>query len=121
MMRIPEEKEQNVFGLLRLARRARAITVGMDATLAALNREIVKLVIVANDIGKNSLKRISKSIDAYEADKDLEKFSIPLLALSNTEQLGKILNKETVSIIGLIDDGFARGISRLAQQDEDNE
>lgn len=120
MMRIPQEKEQNVFGLLRLARRARAVTVGMDATLAALNKEIVKLVIVANDIGKNSLKRISKSIDAYEADKDLEKSSIPLLALSNTEQLGKILNKETVSIIGLIDEGFARGITRLAQQDEDN-
>ena len=121
MMRIPEEKEQNVFGLLGLARRARAITIGMDATLAALTKATVKTILVTNDIGKNSLKRISKNVDTLETDMNLEKGSIPLIAFSDAEQLGRILNKETVSIIGLIDEGFARGITRLAQQDEDNE
>ncbi len=115
MMRIPEEKEQNVFGLLGLARRARAITIGMDATLAALTKATVKTILVANDIGKNSLKRISKNVDTLETDMNLEKGSIPLIAFSDAEQLGRILNKETVSIIGIIDEGFAQGILKLAK------
>ena len=115
MMRIPEENEQKVFGLLGLARRARAITIGMDATLAALNKDIAKIILVANDIGKNSLKRINKNVDTLATEMDIEKTSIPLIAFSDTEQLGKVLNKETVSIIGIIDEGFAQGLIKLAK------
>ena len=120
-MRIPEDKEQKVFGLLGLARRARAITIGMDATLSALNKGTIKLILLANDIGKSSFKKLSQSVEEFENETYLEKGSIALVSFSDSEELGVVLSKEMVSIIGIVDAGFAKGINKLAQQDEDND
>ena len=120
MMRIPEDKEQKVFGLLGLASRARAVTIGMDATLSALNKGIVKAILLANDIGKSSFKKLSRNVEEFETETYSEKGSIALVAFSNSEKLGVVLNKETVSIIGIVDAGFAKGIYKLALQDKDN-
>ncbi len=120
MMRIPEDKEQKAFGLLGLARRARAITIGMDATLSALKKGIVKAILLANDIGKSSFKKLGRNVEEFETEACQEQGRVSLIVFSNSEELGVFLNKETVSIIGIVDSGFAKGIYKLAQQDEDN-
>lgn len=88
------------------ARRANKLTIGREATLRALRKGRLSLIILATDAGE-AIKR--------EIMKVSEKYSIRTVLLGFKRELGKIVGKESCSVLGLTDSRMAQGVIDFEQ------
>jgi len=92
---------QRALGLLGLAARAGALTLGTGATRAGLQRGDVRLVVLANDRSQRTEEKVERLARGT---------AVPVLIGPEAEALGARLGRGAVQAVGIVDPGFAEGI-----------
>jgi len=95
---------RRAFNLLGMAMRARMLTLGLTATLKAIEGNKVHLVVLAADIGDNSRSKIKASAEIHH---------IPMRVIGTRDELGRCFGRNEVGVIGVEDDGFAKSLKDL--------
>ena len=90
-----------IVNILRIANKARGIVVGEDLVLKGIRNKSIKIVILANDCGPNTTKRITNKSLFYD---------IKLITCLNSEQIENALGKVGRKVIGVTNQGFADSI-----------
>ena len=98
------ELDAKALRLVGMANRAGQVTAGMNAVVRDLNQGKIRLLIVADDIGENSLKKIEHAAENQE---------VPLIILGTSQSLGTYTGAEKRSIVGIKDSNFAQVIAGL--------
>ena len=101
-----DDLDQKAYNLLGLAQRAGKLSRGMDSTAYEVKTGTAKLVILAQDISERSQKKILGV---------LENSKVPVLTVGKSENLGFILGRDKAVIVGILDEGFARGLLKLSE------
>jgi ribosomal protein L7Ae-like RNA K-turn-binding protein len=95
--------QQKLLGLLGLARRAGKLAVGFTAVEKIVRRGESPMVIVASDMGASQMSKV----DRWE----------PLRGTLNdvftAEELAQAMGREKLSVVGVSDAGFVKGIKKL--------
>lgn len=84
---------------LGLAMRAGKVVTGAEFVTEAVRSGAAKLVIVAEDVSENTLKKLSDKCNTYQ---------VPLLKYGDRNELGASIGKETRAVLAVTDAGFAR-------------
>jgi len=92
---------EQALGLVGLAARAGALTVGTGATRAGLQRGDVHLVILAEDHGGRTDEKVGRLARGK---------GVPVLVGPGAGVLGARLGRSTVQAVGIVDPRFAEGI-----------
>jgi ribosomal protein L7Ae-like RNA K-turn-binding protein len=93
--------ENKVYGLLGLSARAGKISFGTEAVLEGIEKNKVKLVIIAEDTSEKTKKKIIESCKSS---------NIEYLIFGNIFSNSKAIGKVNKAIIGIIDKNFAEAI-----------
>ena len=88
-------------GLLGLAARAGAITIGTGATRAGLQRREVRLVILAADRSPRTEEKVERLARGT---------AVPVMVGPEAIALGARIGRGAVQAVGIVDPGFAEGI-----------
>jgi ribosomal protein L7Ae-like RNA K-turn-binding protein len=88
-------------GLLGLAARARAITIGTGATRAGLQRREVRMVILAGDRSPRTEAKVERLARGT---------GVPVMVGPEAVALGARIGRGAVQAVGIVDPGFAEGI-----------
>jgi ribosomal protein L7Ae-like RNA K-turn-binding protein len=96
-------KAPNIAGLLGLARRAGKLILGTDGVETGIRRRSIYTVIIAKDASPATAKRI----------KDLaQKHSVPFFVIYLKHELGGLMGRRELAVLGIADPFFADGVSR---------
>ncbi len=98
------EVDAKALRLIGMANRAGQVTAGMNAVVRDLSQGKIKLLVVSEDIGDNSLKKIEHASEDQE---------VPLITLGTSQSLGNYTGAEKRSIVGIKDNNFAQAITGL--------
>lgn len=109
ILEVEEANEEKVFRLLGLARRAGALSRGMDASINELRLGNVNLLIIAQDISERSETKIAKILDDLQID-------VKTIKMSDATSLGFLMGREKCAIIGVMNEGFTQGIMKLTKE-----
>jgi len=90
-----------VLRLLGLGARGRLVVVGVDLTRKAVMNGKVKLAIVASDASRNSQEKITPLLLAR---------GVSIINVASATALGGAVGRDTTVVVGVLDDGLARGI-----------
>jgi ribosomal protein L7Ae-like RNA K-turn-binding protein len=101
---------EKLCSLLGLAMRAGKIKHGEDAVLQSIRSEQAKLVFLANDASEATYKKMSDKCSYYR---------VTLHQMSDRATLGRCIGKETRVSLAVIDEGFAKSMSKWL--DSENE
>ncbi len=94
---------QKLLGLLGLARRAGKLAVGFTAVETIVRRGEAPLVITASDMGASQKGKVSR----------WEPLRGTLSDVLTGEQLAQAMGREKLSVVGVSDAGFVKGIQKL--------
>ncbi len=97
------QEPDKVLKILGFANRARKLTLGMTATVSALKRGGLKLIILAEDCSENTQSKIQLH----------NRHNLQVLEYSNKENLGLFFGRGEVGIIGIQDQDFAKSLKKL--------
>ena len=92
---------KSLFGLIGLAKRAGQISCGESACKEAIKNGKSFLIILAQDVGKNTSKNILDSCSFYK---------VKHLVLGTKESLGHAVGNSYNAVVSINDEGFANGI-----------
>lgn len=90
--------------LLGLMTRAGKIITGEDLIIKNLQESKIKLLLIAEDCGKNTKKKLSDKSSYYNIEK-LEAFSI--------DEISKAIGRENRVAVGITDTGFSNKLKEL--------
>lgn len=96
-------RQSKVLSMIGLATKAGKIASGEFATEKEAKSGKAKLVIVAADASDNTKKKFENMCDFYK---------VPIYFYSDKDTLGHAMGKEFRASLAILDDGFARGISK---------
>lgn len=96
--------QTKVYGMLGLSSRAGKITTGLDATIEAINKNQVYVVILAKDISENTQKKIEKIC----SDK-----KINIIYFGTIDENSRAIGKENKAVIAIKDENFANAILKI--------
>ena len=97
--------KNNYLNILGLAYRAGKCSLGEDAILRDVRGEKAKLVLLANDIGPQTRKKLTDKCKFYE---------VPLVIVEeDRELLSNAIGKSHRVAIAILDAGFAKKIKSL--------
>lgn len=94
-------------GLLGLARRAGKLALGKEAVESALTHRKVYLLIVAQDASQSTIGKLEHRAVMH---------SVPCLHLDSRDELGRLMGRDTLAVVGLLDPSFARGILKILEK-----
>jgi ribosomal protein L7Ae-like RNA K-turn-binding protein len=106
-LRLEAQYKSKIAGLIGLANRAGKLTIGGEATEKALFRNKVQLLIFAVDASTGSINKLDAAV---------RKYLVPTVNLLSKSELGQILGRDEVAILGVRDESFARGLLKLATE-----
>ncbi|MGI6031748.1 MAG: L7Ae/L30e/S12e/Gadd45 family ribosomal protein [Eubacteriales bacterium] len=107
-----DNNEKKLLSFLGIARKAGALTVGAQLSLAAVKDKKAKLLIVARDASDNT---------RADCEKAKKWKKLTLLTLFSKQELGSVVGKEEVSVAAVTSREFADNVKRLAQQISEGE
>ncbi|MGM0940073.1 MAG: YlxQ family RNA-binding protein [Bacillota bacterium] len=96
--------KSNYLNLLGLAYRAGKCVLGEDAILKEIRSNRAKLVLLANDIGPQTRKKLTDKCKTYE---------IPYVIVDDRDTISKAIGKAQRVAIAIIDAGFAAKFKSL--------
>ena len=96
-----DPKTSKVKKLLGQARKAGQAVLGFEAVKAGLEQGSVKLLVMANDMGPSSLRKIRQILADHP---------VQTLAIMSKEELAHCLGKPRLALCGIQDEGFAQAI-----------
>jgi len=94
---------QKLLGMLGLARRAGCLAMGFTAVASQVRRGEAPLVITASDIGSSLKGKVS----------NWEPLRGTFPNLLTGEELARTLGRDKLSVVGVSDAGFVKGIEKL--------
>jgi len=107
---VTDSIRQKILGLTGIARKAGSLVSGHSSLQAALEREDIRFMIIAEDASERSIARLCDLADQHGVD---------WARFSNQEELGKIVGRENRNCAGITDKQFAgilaQEINRLQQ------
>lgn len=92
-----------VTSLLGFASRAGALVAGAEKCLAELRRGRLELLIITEEVGDKSRKRLLQKCNSY---------SVECREFGSAEEMSHITGKEGRGVFGIIESGFADDIRR---------
>ena len=95
-------------GMLGLARKAGALALGTEAAIEALRNGKAKIVVIAADTSKTTLKQIENKCSFYKVEYDKQEFT--------REQLGNFLGKNGLSAVAILDENFYNGYKKARNE-----
>ena len=98
---------RKVLGLVGLGIRGRRAVVGVQQVRDAARRGKLKLALVASDASQNSMDKVVPLLTAR---------SVTILEGFKSEELAASCGRESVSVLGVLDAGLARGIREAAPE-----
>ena len=98
-----ETGKQKLLGMLGLARRAGKLAVGATAVEKLVRRGQSPLIVVASDAGASQMSKVGR----------WEPLSGVLSDVLTGEELAQAMGREKLSVVGVSDLGFVRGIQKL--------
>ena len=96
--------KNNYLNLIGLAYRARKCSLGEETIVKDIQQRRAKLVLIANDIGPQTLKKITNKCKTYE---------IPFVIVDDRETLSHAIGKSQRVAVAILDAGFATKIKSL--------
>ncbi|HET7613049.1 MAG TPA: L7Ae/L30e/S12e/Gadd45 family ribosomal protein [Gemmatimonadaceae bacterium] len=96
---------RKLLGLVGLGVRGRGAIVGVQQVREAARRGKLHLAIAAKDASGNSLDKVLPLLKAR---------GIPVFVGPDAAELGSAAGRETVAVIGIVDNGLAKGIRALS-------
>ena len=96
---------RKVLGLVGLGLRGRRAVVGVQQVRDAARRGRLKLALVAGDASKNSTDKVVPLLAAR---------GVTMIEGFSAEELAGVCGRESVSVLGVLDAGLARGIREAA-------
>ena len=100
MVRRESLGESEALGLLGLARRAGAVSRGVDATRRSLGAGEVRLVLLAADASETQFRKVRNLIRG-----------VPVRWVSARNVLGRALGLNALSMVGVTESSFAKQLS----------
>jgi ribosomal protein L7Ae-like RNA K-turn-binding protein len=98
-----------IAGLLGLAQKAGKLALGSDAVEKALRQRKIYVLVFAEDASQATTGQLETL--AMKND-------VPVFYLSSRDELGKLVGREALAVLGIIDSSFANGITRLIEESE---
>ncbi|MEK4494187.1 YlxQ family RNA-binding protein [Ureibacillus sp. FSL W8-0352] len=98
---------EKIFQILGLATRARKIITGEELVVKEIQKGNAKLVILASDAANNSRKKIQDKCTFYNVEYHI---------FGNRYELGHAIGKEARVVIAITDQGFAKKLSSLLNE-----
>jgi ribosomal protein L7Ae-like RNA K-turn-binding protein len=93
--------------LLGLARRAGKLILGADGVETAIRQGKIRAVVVAEDASNATASTV----------KDLaQKHSVPFLVVYSKDQLGELMGRRELAVMGITDRSFADGITKCCEK-----
>lgn len=94
-------KYLNIIGI---AYRARQLSTGEHIVLKDIQTNRAKLVLIANDIGHQTKKKITDKCETY---------NVPYKIVDDRETIAKAIGKSSRVVIAILDEGFAQKVQSL--------
>src|SRR6056297_1067750 len=95
--------ENKVYSLIGFAKKAGRLKVGYNACLSEIERNKEILCIIANDASDNTKKKIIRKCINKE---------VVFFEFGDREKMGKLLRKEYVSVICMINKDFIKPVEK---------
>jgi len=99
--------KEKILQLLGLATRARKVVTGEELVIKEIQKGNAKLVILASDASQNSRKKIQDKCTHY---------NVEFHSFSDRYELGHAIGKEKRVVIAITDQGFAKKLSSLLNE-----
>ncbi|WP_106497587.1 YlxQ family RNA-binding protein [Lentibacillus sp. Marseille-P4043] len=96
--------KNNYLNMIGLAYRARKCSLGEETIVKDIQQNRAKLVLLANDIGAQTKKKLTDKCKTYD---------IPFAIVDDRETLSKAIGKTQRVAIAILDAGFATKIKSL--------
>ncbi|MDC3414101.1 YlxQ family RNA-binding protein [Aquibacillus sp. 3ASR75-11] len=93
--------------LLGLAMRARKCTLGEENIVKDIQRQKAKIVLLANDTGKQTRKKLSDKCQFY---------NVPFYVVDDRDTISQAIGKSGRVAIAILDDGFANKIKLILDE-----
>lgn len=100
---------QQFLNFLGLAMRAGKVKTGESVLIAELKKHRLKLVLIADDASDNTKKTLINKCRTYKT---------PYRVVSNRYELGVAIGKEARVNIGITDNGFAKKLITMIDEDK---
>lgn len=100
---------KKILGLIGLTAKAGKISFGADSVEIDIKKELIKIVIIAEDASNRTKEKFKKICEDY---------NIPIIQFGNIETLSKAIGKNNKAIIGIKDINLAREIKKLSDGGE---
>ncbi|HOD92737.1 MAG TPA: ribosomal L7Ae/L30e/S12e/Gadd45 family protein [Clostridia bacterium] len=94
-------EKDNILKMIGLAVKARKASTGTMICLEDIKKDRIKLLFVASDCSENTREKVLNA----KISKQIE-----IIEIFSKEQLGSIIGKEEISVVGIKDSNFAKGI-----------
>ena len=101
--------QQQFLNFLGLAMRAGKVKTGESVLVAELKKHRLKLVLIAEDASDNTKKTLMNKCTTYKT---------PYRVVSNRYELGVAIGKEARVNIGITDQGFAKKLIAMVDEDK---
>lgn len=101
-----------ILGLLGICRRAGKLTLGNDAVCEDVENGKARLVLTANDVSQNTLKKLLSKCHRHNVR--------TLTILRTSQQISKAVGK-FCAVAAVTDSGFAGKLSQLIENDRQEE
>ncbi|WP_182199196.1 YlxQ family RNA-binding protein [Paraliobacillus salinarum] len=95
---------QAYLNLIGLAYRAKKITIGEESIIRDIQKGKAKLVLLANDIGSQTKKKLMDKCDYYQ---------VPICIVDDRDTISHAIGKTGRVAIAINDDGFASKLNSL--------
>ena len=94
------QNRQKAVNLLGLAMRAGKVVTGTETVIADLKKTKVKLVVLASDLQKNTIEKVSRAAN---------KNNVPMISEFTAVELENAVGKKR-KVLGLTDSGFCKAL-----------
>lgn len=102
--------DKKILGLLGLSARARKVSFGADSTMQEIEKNKIKLVVVAEDASERTKSKFTEGC---------KKYNIPIIIYGKIEEISKAIGKQNKAIIGIKDNNLAKEIEKINRGDID--
>lgn len=97
-------KENKIYGLLGLARRAGKISFGTESSIDTIERRKAKLVIIANDSSDRTKKNFKQLCETY---------NVQIRIISTIEEISKSIGQVNKAVIVIKDENFSKELIKI--------
>ena len=90
--------------MMGFARRAHKLSIGTTATIGALKKKQIFLVIVAEDLSDNAYRKIQQNIQNKE---------VAVYRYGTKADWGRFFNRTELGVLGISDTNFSKPIKKI--------